>query len=273
LSEFEKLRVVIGYEFLKHIRRKRLYVILGLTLVAELLVLILLPLLMEGYPDNVMVMAAMLSIGPGLATIGAVFFAGDAIAGEFEGKTGFILFTNPVKRATLVMGKYLAGYAAVALLVVFGYVIVSISLLAIYGNVPIETAKSFGLCLLYAGSVLSVTFFFSSVSKGSMGATVMTLLFIMVISGIIDGVLTMADQPNWFLLSKASDSISTVYGGYGLLLEGFMPEGSMEGMPHGGRLLSALKSPDISLCVLSMVIYLVVGFVLSVWTSRRRQLA
>ncbi len=273
MSEFEKLRVVIGYEFLKHIRRKRLYVILGLVLVAELLVLILLPALMEGYPDNVMVMAAMLSIGPSLATIGAVFFAGDAIAGEFESKTGFILFTNPVKRTTLVMGKYLAGYAAVILLIVFGYAIVSISLLAIYGNVPIETAKSFGLCLLYAGSVLSVTFFFSSVSKGAMGATVMTLLFIMVISGIIGGVLMMADQPSWFLLSEASDSIATVYGGYELFLEGIMPPGGTEGMPYGGRLLSSLKTPDIGLCILGMVIYLVVGFVLSVWISKRRQLA
>ncbi len=267
MSEFEKLRVVIGYEFLKHIRRRRLYVILGLVLVAELAVLILLSALMEGYPDNVMVMAAMLSIGPSLATIGAVFFAGDAIAGEFESKTGFILFTNPVKRTTLVMGKYLASCAAVILLIVLGYAIVSISLLAIYGNVPIETAKSFGLCLLYAGSVLSVTFFFSSVSKGAMGATVMTLVFVMVISSIIESVLMLAGQPSWFLLSTAGDSVSTVYGGYELILEGIMPA---EGM---GMLPFEFKTPDIGLCALAMVIYLVVGFLLSIWISGRRQLA
>ncbi len=267
MSELEKLRVVTGYEFLKHIRRRRLYVILGLTLIAELAVLILLPALMDGYPDNVMVMAAMLSIGPSMAVIGAVFFAGDAIAGEFESRTGFLLFPNPVRRITLVMGKYLASCAAVILLIVFGYVIVCISLLAIYGNIPIETAKSFGLCLLYAGSVLSVTFFFSSVSKGAMGATVMTLVFIMVISGVIDGVLMMAGKPHWFLLSTAGDSVATVYGGYELFLEGFMPPGSMEMMPF------EIKTPDIGLCALSMVIYLIVGFVLSLWISGRRQLA
>jgi len=265
LSEFEKLRVVVRYEFLKHIRRRRLYIILGLTLIAELAVLILLPALMDGYPDNVMAMAALLSIGPSLATIGAIFFAGDAIAGEFESKTGYILFTNPVRRTTLVTGKYLACYAAVILLVLLGYVIVSISLLVIYGNVPIETAKSFGLCLLYAGSVLSVTFFFSSVSKGAMGATVMTLLFIMVISGIIETVLMMAGKPYWFLLSTAGDSIATVYGGYELFMEGVMPQ--------GGMLHFKIETPDIGLCALSMVIYMVVGFLLSIWISRRRQLA
>ena len=264
MSEFEKLRVVTGYEFLKHIRRRRLYVILGLTFVAELAVLIGLPALMGGYPNDIMVMAAMLSIGAILATIGAVFFAGDAIAGEFESKTGYILFTNPVRRITLVTGKYLASCAAVILLIIFGYAIVSISLLVIYGNVPIETAKSFGLCLLFAGSVLSVTFFFSSVSKGAMGATVMTLLFIMVISGIIETVLLMAGKPYWFLLSTGGDSVAAVYGGYELFLEGIMP--------NGGMLPFEIETPDIGLTALSMAIYLVVGFLLSIWISKRRQL-
>ena len=265
MSEFEKLRVVIGYEFLKHIRRRRLYVVLGLTLIAELAVLILLPALGEGYPDNVMVMAALLSIGPSLAAFGAVFFAGDAIAGEFETKTGYILFTNPVRRITLVTGKYLACCVAVILLILFGYAIVCISLLAIYGNIPIETAKSFGLCLLYAGSVLSVTFFFSSVSKGAMGATVMTLLLIMVISGIIESVLLFAGKPYWFLLSTGGDSIVTVYGGYDLILGGIIPQDI--GLPF------EMETMDIGLTALGMVIYLVVGLVLSIWISGRRQLA
>lgn len=265
MTELEKLRIVAGYEFLKHIRRKRLYIILGLTLIAELLVLILVPVLGDGYPDNVKVMAALLSMGPSLATIGAIFFAGDAIAGEFENKTGYILFTNPVGRMTLVIGKYLACYAAVILLVILGYVIVSISLLVIYGSIPIETLSSFGLCLLYAGSVLSVTFFFSSISKGAMGATVITLVFIMVISGIVDSVLTMTGQPHWFMLSTNGDTIATVYGGYELFMGGF--GGGGERMPF------EFETPDIGLSVLSMVIYLVVGFVSSIWISKRRQLA
>jgi len=264
LSEFEKLGVVTKYEFLKHIRRRRLYVVLLLALAAELAVLIGLPLLMDGFPDNIMVMAAMLSIGPSLATIGAVFFAGDAIAGEFERKTGYMLFTNPVRRITLVVGKYIACYAATALLVVFGYVIVTISLLAIYGNVPVEVAKSFGLCLLFAGSIISVTFFFSSVSKGAMGATVITLVFIMVISGIIDGVLMMARQPHWFLLSTSGDSIVTIYGGYELFLNGaFIPRD----LPFG-----AFETPDINLSITSMLIYMASGFLLSILISYRRQL-
>ena len=99
-----------------------------------------------------------------------------------------------------------------------------------------------------------------------MGATVITLVFIMVISPVIDMILIFADKPHWFLLSTNGDSIATVYGGYELFLEGF---------PMGGANMPDrwFQSPDISLMVVSMVIYLVAGFVLSVWISRRRQLA
>jgi ABC-2 type transport system permease protein len=265
LTELEKLRIVTSYEFLKHIRRKRLYIILGLTVVAELLVLILVPVLRDGYPDNVVIMAALLTFGPAMATLGAIFFAGDSIAGEFENKTGFILFTNPVGRMTLVIGKYLACYAAVILLVILGYVIVCISLLVIYGSVPFETLGSFGLCLLYTASVLSVTFFFSSISKGAMGATVITLVFIWVICGITESILGFTGNPYWFILSAGGDSMTIIYGDTASLMAG-MGMGDVEGM-------MGFEPMNIGLTAWGMVIYLVVGFVSSLWITKRRQLA
>jgi len=266
LSEFEKLRVVIKYEFLKHMRRRRLYVILGIALLAEALVLILIPVLRDGYPDNVMVMAAMLTVGPSLAAIGAIFFAGDAIAGEFEGKTGYMLFTNPVSRTILVIGKYLACLIAVALLIVFTYIIIAISLLVIYQEVPIEILTSFGLCLLYASAVLSLTFFFSAISKGSMGATVMTLLFVWVLSSIIESALAFTGNPYWFLISAGGDSITLPYGSITELMSG-LGMGDFDGM------LTNFEPLTIGMAAWGMVIYLVVGFLLSIWISKRRQLA
>jgi ABC-2 type transport system permease protein len=266
VSEFEKLRVVIGYEFMKHIRRKRIYVIMGIALLAEVLVLILIPVLRDGYPNDVMMMAAILTVGPSLAALGAVFFAGDAIAGEFEGKTGFILFTNPIKKMTLWTGKYLAGFIAVGLLIIFNYIIIAISLLVIYGEVPLEIFKSFGLCLLYASATLSLTFLFSAISKGSMGATVMTLIFIWVISGILESVLMFTGNPYWFIVSAGGDSIALVYGGIEKFIGSF-------GMGHLQEAMANYKPLDIGLAAWGMTVYLVVGFVASIWISRRRQLA
>lgn len=267
MSEFQKLRVVTGYEFLKHIRRKRMYIVLAIALIVELIVLITVPLLLDGYPDNIMVMSFLLVFGPSMATIGAVFFAGDAIAGEFEGKTGFILFTNPVKRITLITGKYLASCVAVILVVIFGYLIICISLLVIYGRIPIEMLHSYGLALLFGGSVVSVTFFFSAISKGAMGATVITLILIIVIFGIAESVLMMAGKPTWFLLSTGGDSVGLVFGRMELLMEGIIPVDAFDEMPF------ELETPDVGLSTIAMAGYLVVGFILSLWIGGRRQLA
>ena len=141
----------------------------------------------------------------------------------------------------------------------------TISLLAVYGTVPLATAGSFGLCLLYACAVLSVTFFLSSVSKGAMGATVITLVFIMVISSIVDTVLIMTDQPHCFMLSTNGDAVTTIYGGYEAFMGGFGGGGAM--FPF------EFENPSISLSILSMAGYLVLGFLLSLWISKRRQLA
>jgi ABC-2 type transport system permease protein len=281
VSEFEKLRVVIGYEFMKHIRRKRLYVILGIALLAEALALILIPTLMtEGFPKDkiiggvvisgVMIMASILTIGASLAALGSVFFAGDAIAGEFEGKTGFILFTNPIRKITLWTGKYLACLLAVTLLIIFTYIVIAISLAAIYHQVPIQIFGSLGLCLLYAAAVLSLTFLFSSISKGSMGATVMTLLFIWVLSGIVEGILSMTNNPFWFMISAGGDSVTLPYGSLRELIQGLGLGGGRG--PFGGD-VGSFGTLTIPMAIWGMLIYVIGGFVGSVLISRRRQLA
>lgn len=262
MSEFEKLKIITKYEFLKHLRRKRLYAVMGIVIVVVLSILIGLPAFGVDYPSDITAMAGMLSVSATFASIGAVFFAGDAIAGEFERKTGYILFPTPVKRTTIVIGKYLACYVAVALIILLGYGIVCVSLLGIYGQIPIEVGTSFVLCLFFAGSVLSLTFFFSSISKGSMAATVMTLAFIMLISGTIDGVLMMADQPSWFLLSRSGDAIIMVYPGF----KAMMTAGMGIDMP-----MEALEY-DIGLCTAAMATYLVVCFFLSLFFTRRREM-
>jgi ABC-type transport system involved in multi-copper enzyme maturation permease subunit len=158
----------------------------------------------------------------------------------------------------------------VILLVIFGYIITDIALFAIYGEIPSETFNSFGLCLLFGGAVLSITFFFSSISKGSMGATVITLVVIMVISGIVESVLVMAGKPYFYLPSTGGDSIALVYGGMDIY-ENIIPAGAA-GM-GGMDMFLDMKLPDIGHVAYSMTGYLIVCLALSLWISRRRQLA
>jgi ABC-2 type transport system permease protein len=267
MSDFEKLRVVISYEFLKHVRRSRLYIILGIALLAEALILILVPTLMTGgYPSNVKIMAALMTVGANLSALGAVFFAGDAIAGEYESKTGFLLFTNPVKRNVLWIGKYLAGFFAVTLLMIFTYLIIAVSLLIIYHTVPWQMYESFGLAVFYAAAVLSTTFLFSAISRGAMGATITTLLFLWVISGILESVLAATNNPYWFTLTAGGNSIATVYGSLRDVFSGF--GGTGNGGPGAN-----FNPPTVGMAAWGLAIYFVGGFVASILFAQRRQLS
>ena len=174
-----------------------------------------------------------------------------------------------MKKFVLWSGKYLACYLAVVLLIIFTYIIIAVSLLAIYHTVPLTIFKSFGLCLLYAAAVLSVTFLFSSFSKGAMGATVITLVFIWVISGIVQSVLSFTGNPYWFMISAQGDSVYLVYGGIRALAQGLGGSGANLGNGNG----PAIPELNIGLAAVGMVIYLVVGFVASVRLAGRRQLA
>ena len=176
MSELKKLRVVTKYELLKQFRRKRFYGALAITVLAVVLTIGLyrgldLPKQM-GIPENIINqqgadLFAMFVTGMGaLAVLAAVFFAGDAIASKFEHKTGYILFPNPVKRATIVVGKYLACFIATAMIISVAYGISACALLAFYGEIPGGIVGSLALTLMLACTVVSMAFAFSSVLKG-----------------------------------------------------------------------------------------------------------
>jgi len=75
----------------------------------------------------------------------------------------------------------------------------------------------------------------------------------------------MAGKASWFLLSTGGDTIGAVYGEYSILLG--------EILPHDVEVPFEIETIDIGLAATAMAIYLVVGFLLSIWISNRRQLA
>jgi len=201
-----------------------------------------------------------------LAVLGAVFFVGDAIASEFEGKTGYILFPNPVKRTTIVVGKYLACFIATSTIIIMAFLISSVALIAFYGVIPSGILGSLAITLMLACSVISMAFAFSSVLKGGMGATIATLLTYMVISSIISISLSYAGYDPWFMPDRAGDSIAATYG---IPLEQmFVPMFGRESM--FGGMMRASQDPALSFLVL--LEYAVILFGISILVTRRREM-
>ncbi|MDH7478349.1 MAG: ABC transporter permease subunit, partial [Candidatus Bathyarchaeota archaeon] len=136
-SDFKQIGIVTRYELLKYLRRKRLYAVLVITALVGVLPFAVSLAFNIAFPDQANVWASnFLSFTNFLIIIAGTFFAGDAIASEFEHKTGYIVFLNPVKRISLILGKFVAAVISALLAVALYYGMGVGVLWGIYGFVP-----------------------------------------------------------------------------------------------------------------------------------------
>ncbi len=123
-----------------------------------------------------------------LVIIAATFFGSDAIVGEFQNRTGYLIFPTPLKRWVLFSGKFASSMTAGLVVTGAYYAGVTVLSFGTLGGVD----DDFGLSLLFAIEFLlaatAVAYLISSVLKGSTGATVLTFLMFIIILPIIDSV-------------------------------------------------------------------------------------
>ena len=139
-----------------------------------------------------------------------VIYGGDAIAGEFQNKTGYFLMGQPMRRAAVYAGKFIAAFLASLVAVIFYLLIVEGNALFYFGTGAFSLAllESVLLGLGYLLALLGTTFLFSSLFKTSAYATlVVAILFLFgfsILEALISGLVKI--EP-WFVISYASNVI------------------------------------------------------------------
>ncbi|MGC2289501.1 MAG: ABC transporter permease [Thermoplasmata archaeon] len=150
-----------------------------------------------------------------LIVLAAVLFGGDAIAGEFQNKTGYFLMGLPVRRSTVYFGKFLAVYIAAASTLLI-YLAILVANGAFYfgaGAVPWQLGVSVVLAFLYLAAVVGVTFVFSSLFKTSAYGFVLTALLLLFGFTILqDYVSALAHVEPWMVITYASGTVGSVFG-------------------------------------------------------------
>ena len=312
MIEFDKVKVVTKYELLKHLRRKRFYGVLIITILAIVAMIgIYRGADMVGRTQNAIADNMLLNIhgeenfnrftdaelenlrqplipwieaqgikdspdffaifvtGMGmLAILGAVLFGGDAISSEFEHKTGYVLFPNPVTRTTLVLGKYLACFIATGVILGIAYLILAGCMIAFYGYIASGILGSLAITLMATCMILSMAFTFSSFMKGSMGATMATLLLIMIVFPIVSVGLSFAGVSPWFMPDRAMDSAASTYDvPFDLVASGMS---STSGMGAMSDLTEASSNPVLGFTTL--LAYAAPLFLVSLWLTNRREM-
>ena len=151
-----------------------------------------------------------------LIIFAGIIFGGDAIAGEFQNKTGYFLMGLPIKRWSVYAGKYLAAFSAsVVTLLVYLAILLAYGTVWFGASIPtVALLESFVLALLYLSALLGTTFLFSSLFKTSLYAVlVVAVMFLFGFSLIIDLLEGLVGIEPWFIVTYANTVIAYPFSG------------------------------------------------------------
>lgn len=205
----------------------------------------------------------------GVIVLAGVFLGGDAIAGEFQNKTGYFLMGLPIRRVTVYVGKYLAALTAGFAIVGFYLAILIANGLFYFGAdaFPWQLAPALGLAGLYLLALLGFTFFFSSLFKTSAYATVLTAILFLVGFNILQTlVAVLVGIEPWMIISYSSGIIGNVFADP-------YPAHIVEqpiGTPGSGATITTYN-PTLETGVAIMVAYLIFSAVAGLYFFQRKE--
>lgn len=145
---------------------------------------------------------------PLLIVLAATLFSSITIVSEYEGRTALILFTRPIKKTSIYLGKILACLALEAVMIVAFYIGMELVSFATTGSVTDSLMTSLGMAMLYVFATTGVAILISTVMKKGSTCAIMTFVSLLLLISVITGVMSGTGIDTWYMLDEASDSIS-----------------------------------------------------------------
>ncbi|MGD1060904.1 MAG: ABC transporter permease [Methanomassiliicoccales archaeon] len=266
-SDLQQVAIVTRYELHKHIRSRRIIGILAIEVLVMVLILLIPPLTGNSYgSDPASFISSFTGFASLLIVVGAILFAGDAIVSEFQGRTGYLILPNPVKRISFFAGKVLASMIVMFGVLTLYYLVAIIAGLGLTGGFTILSVYSYLLALLYGAAAISVGYLISSVMKGATSALVLTFAVLLLIFPVVTQVSTVAGaKPSWSL-SFAGETINDI------MQTPYPHDFTTNGTSPITNLTRHHYFPDIGTSVGVMSAYVVVSLAASLIVFKRKEL-
>lgn len=261
-TDAQQVMIATRYELEKHFQSRAFIGIVAMVLAVLTLETVVRPLLGLEFPSNAAdFVQGYLDLISLIILIGAVAFASGSLSSEFEKRTGLLMFPQPVKRTSYLLGKFISSVimSGVALGIYYG--IVSVLCLAIVGTVPGTILISFGFALLYASAVCAVAFLFSSLLRTNTASIVATVLTFLMVMTLVSSLLSMSGVDPFFMASNAGEVIS-----YSLLNPYPVTHSVMM-----GDVSSTTFVPSELTAALVLLVYVGISLVISAVMFRRKQ--
>jgi ABC-2 type transport system permease protein len=260
-SSLEQVRKLARYQLREYLRSRRFVALVVLVAsIGAILTAVLAHFRTLLVTDDLAFYGSMWGGGANFVIIlSAVFFGGDAIAGEFQNKTGYFLMGLPVRRATVYAGKFVAAFvAALSMLLLFLAILLGNGLYYFHASAfPWQLGVSLLLAIILLAAVLGATFLFSSLFKTSAYGFVLTAVLYLfgftLLEGLIVGLVKI--EP-WMVISYASSTVGNVFAP--TVNWGIRATVITTTLPGGSPISMTSYTPGIAEGVVIMLGYLVV---------------
>ena len=218
-DDFRQAFIVAKYEIMKFMSGKKILIfgiINALVLAIMTIVLFAVDL---GDIDTESGVTMYISVSSWLMLLGATLFSASSLVSEFEERTALVLFTKPIRKGSIFMGKMMASYGLNLGFVVLYYIIASIAVAIKTGGFTANIFPSIGYCMLYILALTAIAMLFSALMKKSSSASILTFVCILLVPfiiGIIVGIIavTGGETPDlWYTLNASSQAVATSISG------------------------------------------------------------
>ena len=223
-DDFRQMTIVAWNEMIKSIRGKKL-----LIFVVIVALMLALPLIISAGLGGELYQAPQNYLGNYssflliILIISASLFTSTTLVSEFENRTALLIFTRPIKRTTIFVGKFIGCFIlqwAVIALFYIGMTAIAVIFKADGFTVPFgDIITSFLLATLALLAISSLSALFSSLVKRSSTASILSfVMFLMIIPIIEVAILAGISETletikfEWYMFDSIVTFASDVFG-------------------------------------------------------------
>ena len=273
-TRIRQIASVARYELLKYLRGRRLIAIVLLTVLVNAIYLVVPPATGSQYStDPTAFLTDTLGFLGVLLLLSATFFGADAIVSEFESKTGYFLFPNPIRKTTIFLGKFIASVLVSAGVIALYYLIAVVSVQVIDGSIPVNTGLSFAYALVYLFAILSVAYLFSAIMRSSVFSLTLTFFTFLLVLPIFDAVTAVAKFKAWFSITFAGRIVTNILQNPYPADTVITSTRNVEAVTGAaGPVQVAQYSPAVPVSLAVLAAYFIIAFLLAVVFTQRREM-
>jgi len=211
-NDFDLVIIIARFEFLKLVKGKKLYAMIVLGALIPILGISLQNYFDFPEPENVEIyLFGLLGSLFFLQVIVVAFFGSGVLVSEFQGKTGYALFPNPIGRKSIWLGKFLSAEISSFLIISVFYIVISVAAISKYNELPIEIFTSLSLSFFVITGLMCFAFMISSIFRSSSSSLLLMIILFIIIFPMIDQTLiSFGETKPWFTPSFSSGIISNV---------------------------------------------------------------